>query len=138
MRLSKFWKVIIGLATGWEVIWPFLLFLSWITFMFIAISTSENQNPSDDSVIPAIFIPIFFLMICSSFLQLALKIFYLVHVILNKTANDGLRVIFGILIFLFSFIAMPIYYFIFILPENPPDWASASRTPSAYLPTTET
>jgi len=120
MRLNKFWKTIIGLGTAWVVIWPLLMFLGWMTFIAIAIASSENKNLSDDVLIPTIFFPLLFMIMCSSFIQLGLTIFYLVHVILNKTANDGLRVIFGILIFLFSFIAMPIYYFIFILPENPP------------------
>jgi len=127
MRLNKFWKTIIGLGTAWVVIWPLLMFLGWMTFIAIAIASSENKNLSDDVLIPTIFFPLLFMIMCSSFIQLGLTIFYLVHVILNKTANDGLRVIFGILIFLFSFIAMPIYYFIFILPENPPEWAMANR-----------
>lgn len=127
MRLNKFWKTIIGLGTAWVVIWPFLMFLGWMIFIAIAIATSENTTLSDDVIIPTVFFPLLFMIICSSFIQLGLTIFYLVHVILNKTANDALRVIFGILIFLFSFIAMPIYYFIYILPENPPEWAMADR-----------
>jgi hypothetical protein len=62
---------------------------------------------------------------CSSFLQLGLTAFYLAHVILNKTGNDILRVVLGIFVFIFPYVAMPVYYFIYILPEYTPQWALA-------------
>jgi hypothetical protein len=136
MKLSKFWKVIIGIVTAWEVLAPLLFVATWFAMVaMIATAANNNQYP-EETVIPAFFIPFVFLIICNSFLQLGLKIFYLAHVILNRAGNDGLRVMFGILIFLFSFIAMPVYYFIYILPENPPSWALTSKTaqPSSTSP----
>jgi len=93
--------------------------------MFMAIGAVEYQAAPEDLVFPAVFLPFFLLILCSSFLQFGLSAFYLTHVILNKTGNDIIRVVLGISVFTFPYIAMPVYYFLYIWPENPPKWALA-------------
>jgi hypothetical protein len=34
-------------------------------------------------------------------------------------------VVLGISVYIFPYIALPVYYFLYILPENPPKWALA-------------
>ncbi len=127
MRLSKPVKVIIGVLTACELIAPFLFLAFWFLFMSSFFYSAENNTPSVVSFFQVLFIPFVFLIFCSSFLQLGLQYFYLSHIILNKTANDIIRVVLGISIFIFSPIAMPIYYFIFIWLEKPPTWALATN-----------
>ncbi|OGO29061.1 MAG: hypothetical protein A2136_09315 [Chloroflexi bacterium RBG_16_54_11] len=127
MRLSKPVKVIIGVFTAWELISPFLYFALWFFFMSSIFYSAETNTPPEDYIFPIFFLPFMFLIFCNSFLQLGLRFFYLSHIILNKTANDIIRVVLGISIFIFSPIAMPIYYFIFIWPEKPPTWALATN-----------
>ena len=75
------------------------------------------------------FIPFFFLIMCTSFLALGLYAFYITHIILNKTGADVFRVVFGIGMLVLSIITMPLYYFIYILPDNPPKWTQAENSP---------
>ena len=124
MKISKPVKIIIGLLTGWVLISPFLFMVSWFGFVFsMAIQANQNQP----NAFPLLFIPVFFLLFFSTFLTVGLVAFYLVHVLLNKTAGDVLRVVLGLGIVFFSFIGMPVYYFIYILPDNPPQWALAQN-----------
>lgn len=126
MKLNTPLKILIGLLTSWEVFYPFLFFIGWMVLVFGAFSSATSQPQSDEKMASAFFLVffiIFFVMICSSFITLGLKAFYYAHVILNRDGNDATRVILGIGFFLFPFLALPIYYFIYILPEKPAPWA---------------
>jgi hypothetical protein len=125
MRISKPIKILIGFLTAWVVIAPFLIIIVWFTFMLLAIGVVEYRAAPEDLVFPAVFLPFFLIILCSSFLQLGLTAFYLTHVILNKTGNDVIRVVLGISVFFFPYVAMPVYYFIYILPDIPPKWSLA-------------
>ena len=63
------------------------------------------------------------IMMLSSFIQMGVSIFYLIHVILNKEGSDTLRILLGVGVFFLQYIAMPFYYFVYIWPETPPEWA---------------
>jgi hypothetical protein len=128
MKISLPVKIIIGLLTAWVVIAPFLYIIMWFSYIF-SFSTTEYLTPSEVQTyvndFATKFIPIFFLIICSSVLSIGLHAFYITHIILNKAGADVYRVIFGIGIIFLAFLAMPIYYFIYVLPHNPPQWALA-------------
>jgi hypothetical protein len=124
MKLSNTSKVIIGILSAWEVLSPIFFVLIWFFFVF-SISTVETTSNSSSSLLPLLFFPFPFVVICSSFIYIGLHAFYIIHIILNKTGTDLLRSIFGVGMFLLPFIAIPVYYFIYILPDNPPDWALA-------------
>jgi len=125
MRISKPIKILLGFLTAWVAIYPLAIIVTWFSFMFIAIGAVEYQAAPENLVFPAIFLPIFILIMCSSVLQISLTAFYLTHVILNKTGNDIIRVLLGISVFFFPYLGMPIYYFVYVLPANPPTWALA-------------
>jgi hypothetical protein len=63
------------------------------------------------------------IMIFSSFLQMATSGFYIAHIIKNKNGLDILRIILGIGSFYLPYLALPVYYFIYIWPDSYPDWA---------------
>ncbi len=125
MKLSKPIKIIIGLLTAYVMISPFIYIGIWFYAIFSMNTMDYNYFP-DVSTLSTGILPIFFLITCSAFLHIGIQIFYIAHVILNKAGGDIIRVILGIGMFLFAFLAMPVYFFIFILPENPPTWALAS------------
>jgi hypothetical protein len=120
-------KIIIGLLTAWVVIFPFLAFLAYFGFIFSLISQA-SQNPYYEPAFPPVFLLIMIFIMCSGFLQVFLQGFYIVHDIVNKTGSDVLRAVLGLGIFFLPFIALPVYYFIYILPKTPPNWA---LTPTA-------
>ncbi|OGO63617.1 MAG: hypothetical protein A2030_03155 [Chloroflexi bacterium RBG_19FT_COMBO_50_10] len=127
MRINKPIKILLGVLTAWVAIYPLLSVSVWLFFIFSVINTENQTNPDENL---ALFLLMFFmfLIFISSFLELGLKAFYTVHIILNKSGNDIVRTISGVLMLFFSFIAMPVYYFIYIFPDTPPKWALASNS----------
>lgn len=51
--------------------------------------------------------------------MLALVVFYLIHVIKNTRADETVRKILGVCMFFLPFIAMPIYYYIYLWLDTP-------------------
>lgn len=122
MRLSKAVKIIVGIFSAWEVLSPLLLLTYWFFFVFV-ISISESQSHAANNILPFLFFPLPFLIVCTTVVSLGLRAFYIVHIILNKRGTDLLRAILGVGLFILPFLAIPFYYFIYVLPENPPIWA---------------
>jgi hypothetical protein len=124
MKLNKTWKIVIGIVTAWVAIYPFAMVAVMFAFLFPTMLTLES-DPSE--AFPAAFMGGFmifwFLMMCSSFLQMGTSMFYLIHIIKNRTGSDLLRILSGIGAFFMPYIALPFYFFVFIWPEETPDWA---------------
>ncbi len=127
MKLNKPLKILIGILTAWVVLYPFLFFFVWLFFVFL-FSSSEFQPESNDYIFGLGFIFGFIMIICSSLLNFGLQGFYIIHVILNKRGNDLIRAILGVGFLFLAIIAMPVYFFVYILPENPPSWALAQNS----------
>jgi hypothetical protein len=70
-----------------------------------------------------LFFLIFPVMMCISFLQLGLMVFYIIHIVKNKTGAEVFRILSAVGLYFLPFFAMPFYYLVYIWPESPPDWA---------------
>ena len=57
---------------------------------------------------------------------MGLTAFYLIHVIKNDLAIEAVRVILGVGVFYLPFFAIPLYYLIYIWPDETPKWACKS------------
>jgi len=124
MKLNKIWKIVIGIATLWVALFPFIVTAGIFLVMVPSIIASERYG--SDVPPPAFFSGffIFFILIMfSSFLQMGTTAFYFVHIVKNKKGSDLLRIILGIGSIFMPYVAMPIYYFIYIWPDITPDWA---------------
>lgn len=133
MKLNKPVKILVGLATLWFAIYPFLFFAVWLLMVGgIMISAESSSNDFPLALIP--FFTIFPLHFCTIFLSFILMAFYLVHVIKNTTGNETIRIILALGNFFMPFLSMPIYFYLFIWLEIPPDWALAPK-PAVSSPT---
>ena len=122
MDLNKIVRILIGLATAWVTLYPVLFFAAWLTmFQSIAFTpaTSRLEPPPFFSAFTLI-LPVHCLTIL---LYMALIVFYLIHVIRNTNASETIRIILGVGIFFLPFVAMPIYYYLYIGRDQPPIWA---------------
>lgn len=123
MNISKPVKTLIGLATLWYAIYPFMfmagIFMS-MGLMPILASSGNNEPPFFMFPFFALF-PIHF---CTIFVGMGLMVFYLVHVIKNTKADETVRIILGVGCFFMPFIAMPFYYYLYVWLDNPPEWAA--------------
>ena len=122
MKLTTSLKVLIGALTAWVVIAPVLLFGLWMFMLpFMVFSGRRGGEPG----------PFFFMLfgifmlvaVLSAFVRWGMSVFYLTHIILNRSGNDVARVLLGVGAFVLPFIAMPFYYFVYIWSKSPPAWA---------------
>jgi hypothetical protein len=124
MKLNKTWKIVVGIATAWVVLYPFVMtgfmFVAFVPMVMAMEGTGSDFPPTSFMVGFMIF---WLFMMFSSFLQMAASAFYLVHIIKNKTGMDILRILSGVGAFYLPYIALPFYYFVYIWPDTPPEWA---------------
>ncbi len=129
MKLNKTWKIIIGLLTAWTIVAPFVYATVIFAMMGQFIFMGDPTLLSDEEAF-LMMKPVFYampIMMLGSVLQLGMSIFYLVHVIMNKEGTDVLRILLGVGAFLLPYLALPFYYFVYIFPETPPDWALVKK-----------
>lgn len=134
IKLSRIWKIVVGFGTFLTVIYPFLFMFVWFLPFFFLPDFSSSQPPELETWAPeagrtfiGFFFLFFFVMMIFAFVQFAMMIFYIVHILKNKIAAETLHLILGVGIYLLPFFAWPAYYLIYILPETPPDWALADK-----------
>ncbi len=124
MQLNKPIKILIGLGTLWIVLYPILFIAVWLT-MFIPFILSANNTETSTPFFMGPFFALFPLQCFTILLQFGLMAFYLIHVIKNTKASETIRIILGIGSFFLPYIALPVYYYLFIWRETPPAWAQA-------------
>jgi hypothetical protein len=121
MKLNNTYKILVGLATLWVMLYPLLFLCVWLTFplsMLLPESTAQE--------FPFAFVSFFAVIpfhCFTIFLQMALSVFYLVHVLKNVNAAETVRIVLGVGVFFLPYVAMPIYYYLYIWREQPPAWA---------------
>ncbi len=124
MNISKPVKILIGCLTAFAILFPFVVMPAFMMFFmsssgFPFLDPQSFTNPSDfqKTMFPimAVFYP---LMMCFSHVQLGLQIFYVIHEIKNKALNDTYRILFAIGTFLLPYVAMPIYFFVYLWKDQ--------------------
>ena len=125
MKLHKPVKILIGLATLWFAIYPFLFIGVMMVGMGIFPIFAQSSNSPD--AIFSLFGLIFPLHFCTIFIAMGLMVFYLVHVIKNTQADETIRIVLGVGNYFLPFIAMPIYFYLYIWLDSPPAWAAAKE-----------
>lgn len=101
MNISKPTKILIGVLTAFAVLFPFLIMPVFAMFFMLYIgfpifSSQSIPNPNDiEAMLPFMFV-FYPLMMCFSFVQLGLQIFYIIHEIKNKALTDTFRILFAI------------------------------------------
>ncbi|SRR5690606_34858624 len=118
MNLTRSQKIILGVFTTLPFIaFPFLL---WQIFRGVAeiVAVSQNGEPDFEQVmIPIISFAVPIILL--SFACLVLLIFYIVHVILNKTISTLEQLLWVFLFIFFGVIAFPAYWIIRIWNNTP-------------------
>jgi len=129
MKLSKTWKIVIGILTAFVAALPIFFFFIWMSFMFIAISSADSPRNTTPDAFVYLFLFAIMTQIFWGFLRLAMVAFYQTHVILNDSGSKVFRILLSLGNFFLPFISMPIYYFIYIFPEETPNWALEQPAP---------
>jgi hypothetical protein len=130
MPLSKPVKYLVGIATFWYALYLIITIISIVIlfgYVFVALLAGGESVSHLRTLLTQILSLEFMLPIhvCSLFLEVGLLIFYLVHTIKNTRASDAMRIVLGLGHLFLPFVAMPIYYYLYIWREHPPEWAAA-------------
>jgi hypothetical protein len=120
MQISRGFKILIGIGTLLVAAYP-LLFIAFafVPIFMAAMADSQGLDPG----FAAVFFLIFPLMFLIMFAQLGLMIFYIVHIVKNREGSEVLRILCGLGVYFLPFVAMPVYFFVYIWPEDVADWA---------------
>ncbi|MFC2046158.1 hypothetical protein ACFLTC_01380 [Chloroflexota bacterium] len=126
MKLNRPLRIAIGFATVWQALYPLLFLAVWLSMVPGMVDFELAPATAPEESIP--FFPVAFLAIIplhclTMVLQIGLMGFYLAHIIKNTAASETLRIILGIGVFLMPFVAMPVYYYLYIWSDEPPEWA---------------
>ena len=131
MRLSKPVRILVGIASFWYAFYLLLTIIGIVAFfgyVFVTLMVGDETVAN----LPRLFRDILSLEfmvpihVCSLSLEVVLLIFYLIHTIKNTKASDALRIALALGHVFLPFVAMPIYYYLYIWRENPPEWATVN------------
>ena len=128
MKLSQPLKILVGIATLWVVIYPLLMFVTWLMLMAL-VPLAGGRGNAPGPLFFLIFGIYMFIAIGGSLFRLVLQLFDLSHIILSRAGNDTARVLLGIGCVVLPLVALPFTYFLYVLPQRPPEWA-LSRPPA--------
>lgn len=127
MRLGPLARPLIAGGTLWTMLFPVLYIVVWI-FSAPSFFMGSSGFPGDsvfDSPIFRYFGLIWTAGCLTGLIQIALMVFYLAHILKNTAAAETARIVLGVGVFLLPFVAMPIYYWLYLRDRQPPAWALA-------------
>ena len=103
-------KILLLLATLWPIAYVFV-FLAFILSAFLAPAGSPEP--------PLYFLP---LLLLTMLLSTGLTVIYIVDIFRNDRVEKDMKALWALVIFMGSFIAMPIYWYLYIwrTPPSPP------------------
>ena len=123
MKISKLIKVLVGIATALVAVIPFLV--APLAMMVVVLIPGFPFLDSQSGLSPEFMVRMFTLsfvvfmpmMTCVGFAQLALQVFYIVHLIKEARLTDVSRVLFALGVFFMPYLLMPIYFFLYVWGE---------------------
>ena len=123
MPMNKPAKLLLAAAT----IWPFLYVLFFIGVMFATLLAARyDAGAGGDTAyaLPVNPIVLFALHLLTMLWIMALTVFYIVHVFRNEHIDNDKKVLWAVVIFMGTIIAMPIYWYLYI-------WLKGNDRPGA-------
>lgn len=118
MELSKTQKILLGLASGWPLVYIFL-FIAFV-FAMVAISAGGSGGGELDPIFGGGFVVLMLVHMITIFMTLGLTVFYIVHAVKNTKLDSNMRIIWIVLFFLGGMIAHPIYWYLQIWKDPQP------------------
>jgi hypothetical protein len=122
-KMKKWIKILLGLAT----LWPFLYLILFFLFAFSSIFFMSGSGESDSGV-PFFFIFFFAVHIFTILWIMGLTVFYMINVFRNDRVDKDKKVLWAVVLFMGSIIAMPIYWYLYIWKDKP---AGSFSSPAA-------
>jgi len=117
VELSKRQKILLGVATGWPIVYIFIFVL--LIFGMIAMSNPGSGGGRElDPLLGGGMLVLFAVHFFTIFLSLALTVFYIVHAVKHQRLDSNMRVVWIILFFFGGMITEPIYWYLEVWKEK--------------------
>ena len=116
--MSKTIKLLLGLVTIWPFTYLILFFITILSFVFLSRGAETSSGP------PPLIGIIFPLHLLTMLVIMALTVFYIVNVFRNERVVKDQKVLWAVVLFLGSVMAMPIYWYLYIWKDGLPGVAS--------------
>lgn len=116
MKLSKTWKIVIGILTVLQL-FVGLFFLIWLITSLLPLIMTGDEAAIEAMFISSVgsFIIGVFLM---AVLSMAIMIFYIIHAASNQYIGTGMKMFWILFLFFFGSIVQVAYFFMEVIPEK--------------------
>ncbi|MFZ1699860.1 MAG: hypothetical protein WBO10_15540 [Pyrinomonadaceae bacterium] len=128
MELSKTQKILLGIASGWPIVYMFL-FVAFI-FGMVALS-SGNPGGGLETIFAGGFVILIVLHLITIFLTLGLMIFYIIHAVKNTRLDSNMRIIWILVFFFGGMLGLPVYWYLQIWKAPEPVIGQLSPAPAS-------
>ena len=98
MELSKTQKILLGIASGWPLVYIFV----FIAFIFAMVAMSGGGSGGGGELNPMFgggFVVLILVHMFTIFLTIGLTVFYIVHAVKNAKLDSNMRIIWIVLFF---------------------------------------
>ncbi|MCA1761864.1 MAG: hypothetical protein LC664_02510 [Flavobacteriales bacterium] len=116
MKLSRNWKIVIGILTIAQLFIG-LFFLVWFLSSLLPLIAAGNDAAIDSQFFASIG-GIIVLIAFLTLLSFGVLVFYLIHAGTNRHITNTMKVVWIVLLLLFGSIVEVVYFFMEIVPEK--------------------
>jgi hypothetical protein len=129
MKLSRPTKITIAVLTAWPVLYVFVFFC-FIAATIIWMSRPANGGESPPSGPPVAFLMLMVAHLATMLLMFGLIAFYIVFLFKTDRVPHEMKALWAVVLFLGSILAMPIFFYLYVWPEQWPQ-RKAQNQPGA-------
>ena len=123
VKMNKPTKILLALAT----LWPFFYLILFFAVVFSTVVFMPGTGEPGPPPLIALILPLHLFTMLAG---IALIVFYIVNVFRNDRVDKDKKVLWAVVLFMGSMIAMPIYWYLYIWRERPtPDSPLLSQPP---------
>ncbi len=112
--MKKSTKILLAIAT----VFPFAYIIFFFVVVFFSFFMMSQEDSSEGGAMPVLFMILIPLHLLTMLLIMGLTVFYMVNVFRNNRVEKDKKVLWAVVLFMGSIIAMPIYWYLYIWREG--------------------
>ncbi len=122
MTLSRPQKIVLGALSLWPIL-HFFVFFGFFVLMFAASVGTAALGPRGNALPAALaggFALVFLLHFATLALTFGLTVFYIVYLFKTDRVRQDKKALWAVVLFLGNVIAMPVFFYLYVWPEQMP------------------
>jgi len=119
MQLSRPLKLTIGALTIWPLAYMFLFF-AFVAGTMLWMSLVPKGGPPHSPGVPVAFLVVFAAHFATILLTFGLIAFYIVYLFKTDRVQQDKKALWAAVLFLGGFVAMPVFFFLYVWPDQWP------------------